>query len=123
MHHSLGKVQSLPRDAGDATTLTALADLAAEWPKKRPDTALDLAHRLTEFRGGCAAIQIIALPLSEPQAKWVRLRCGDWAAEIDSHLRALEGGKDVASVRTSADRTAERIEAELRDRAAKARGG
>ncbi len=111
------KVQDLPRDAGDTATLTALADLASEWQKKRPETALDLARRLIEFRGGCAAIQIVPLPLSESQARWVRLRCGDWAAEIDSHIRALEDGREVAVVRAAADRTAERIETELRARA------
>jgi hypothetical protein len=116
------KVRDLPRDAGDAATLTALADLAKQWSKKRPETALDLAHRLAEFREGCAAIQLVDLPLSGPQQEWVRSRCVEWAAEIDTHMRTLEKDRDVIAVRAAADLTAQRIETELRDRAAKAQG-
>ena len=113
------KVRQLPRDATDAQTLSALADLASEWGKKRPETADELARRLVEFREGCAAIRLAdGLPLSVPQRRWLDLRCGDWAAAIDHHLRTLEETRDVAAVRAAADRTTADIVRELRGRAA-----
>lgn len=114
------RVGTLP-PAGDAATLTALAGLADEWGRKRPETATDLARRLVEFREGCAAIQLAAdLPLTEPTRRWLRLRCADWAAEIDTHLRSLEATRDVAAARAAADATADRMARELQARAATA---
>jgi len=113
------KVKQLPAAATDAQTLTALADLAAEWGKKTPATPAELARRLVEFREGCAAIQLAEnLPLSDPNRQWLRLRCGDWAAALDGHLRTLEDTRDTAAVRTAADRTVAGLVAELRARAA-----
>jgi hypothetical protein len=39
-------------------TLAALAGLADEWKKERPDTPADLARRLVENREVCAATQL-----------------------------------------------------------------
>ncbi|MBY0457041.1 MAG: hypothetical protein K2V38_06875 [Gemmataceae bacterium] len=115
------KVEQLPRPATDAQTLTALADLADEFGKKQPATAPELLRRLIEFREGCGALQLAAdLPLSEPQARWLKLRCGDWAAEVDGHIRGLEAGGDLTAVRAAATRTATQAAAELRDRASRA---
>ena len=38
------------------------------------------------------------LPLSDENRTWLRLRCEDWAAAIDGHLRALEETRDAAAV-------------------------
>jgi hypothetical protein len=113
------KVDQLP--GGDAAALAALAGLADEWSRKRPDTPADLLQRLVEFRHGCGAVQLAdALPLSAREADWLRLRCADWAAEIDGHIRALERTRDAVAVRAAADGTAARIAGELRARAARA---
>ncbi len=116
------RLNKLPRDAGDAAVLAKLADLAAEWSKTRPESAEGLAQRLGQFRQGCAALQLADnLPLSAPQRQWLRLRCGDWAAAFDAHLRRLEETHDVAGVQAAADKTADRIAQELRERSHVAR--
>jgi len=113
----LARVGALP-PADDTATLAALARLADEWKKKRPETPTDLARRLVEFREGCAAIQLATdLPLTDANRRWLRLRCADWADEVDAHLRALEATRDVPAVRAAADATADRIARELRARA------
>jgi hypothetical protein len=116
------RVKELPRNAGDAAVLSRLADLAQEWANQRPTDADGLARRLMEFRLGCSVLLLDDdLPLSAPQQKWLRLRCGDWAAALDALLRRLDETRDVAGVRAAADATVAGIARELRDRAAAAR--
>lgn len=110
------RVNELPADADDRAVLDRLAVLAGEWSKKRPDTPVALAERLTEFRAGCAAIQLSELGLSPDTARWLKARCADWSAEIDGHLRSLEATHDVAAVRSATDVTVAGIVAELQAR-------
>ncbi|HKI30774.1 MAG TPA: hypothetical protein VKA46_02700 [Gemmataceae bacterium] len=113
------KIEQLPRDGGDTAVLRRLADLAAEWSNQRPDDVAGLDRRLIEFRAGCSALLLADdLPLSPENRKWLRLRCEDWAAAIDGHLRTLEETRDAVAVRAAADSTVRQIVAELRARAA-----
>jgi hypothetical protein len=85
---------------------------------------VELARQLSDFRQGCSALLLAQdLPLSAPQREWLKLRCGDWAAAIDDHLRRLEATRDVAGVRTAADVTLTGIVKELRERAAATQAG
>jgi len=110
------KISELPRNADAKTVFAKLADLADEWGKKPTDDRLALAKRLTEFRLGCSALRDAKLPLSAAESEWVKLRCQDWAAEIDKHLRDLDATGDVLAVRTAATATAAAIARELRER-------
>jgi len=111
------KINELPRDSDAKTVFTKMADLADEFDSKPTDDRLALATRLTEFRLGCSALQDAKLPLSATESEWVKLRCQDWAAEIDKHLRDLDRTGDVPAVRTAAAATATAIARELRERA------
>ncbi len=111
------KISQLPQKEKDTETLEALADLAIEWRKKRPETATELAQRLLEFRRGCAELQLNTLPLNAENSQWLKLRCSDWAFAIDQHLRTLEETANVNQVRNAVDQTVEIIERELRQKA------
>jgi len=110
------KINELPRNADPKAVFARLADLADEWGKKPTADRLALAKRLSEFRLGCSALQAADLPLSATESEWVKLRCRDWAAEIDKHLRDLDRTGDVPAVRTAATATAAAIARELRER-------
>jgi hypothetical protein len=90
--------------------LAQLADLAADWFKKRPDDARSLARRIAEFRQGCSTL-ILAdhKPLPETDRAWLVGKCRDWAAKLDEHLRAVEAGQDVGKVRDLADQTIRKL--------------
>jgi hypothetical protein len=112
------KIHDLPRSGGPRAVYAKLADLADEWGGKHPADPPALAQRLIEFRHGCAALQLASdLPLSDDERRWVKLRCGDWAAEFDRHLRTLEQSGDTERVWAAASDTVRRISAELRGRA------
>jgi hypothetical protein len=116
------QVDQLPRNASDPQTLTALADLAAEWDRQKPTNVNELAQRLFQFRAGCAALLLADdLPLSDANRRWLKLRCGDWAGAIDRDLRTLERTRDLAGVQADADRLSTQIVRELRERAGASR--
>lgn len=111
------KIGELPRNVDSKTVYAKLADLADEWGKKPTDDRLALAKRLTEFRLGCSALQgATDLPLPPADVAWVKGRCREWATLIDGHLRDLDAGEDVPSVRVAAGETVARMAKELRDR-------
>jgi hypothetical protein len=111
------KVHQLARGE-PKSTFRALADLAQEWKNKPTDDRASLARRLSEFRLGCSTLQATDLGLPADEARWLKLRCLDWSAAIDRHLRELDETGDVAAVRAAALETINGIVAELRQRAA-----
>jgi hypothetical protein len=95
-----------------------LAAASQEWFKKRPETALELARRIGQFRQGCSTLIVAEhKPLPEDDRKWLRERCRAWAEKFDRHLAALEAGEDVEKVREAMDATVNQLTKALRDRA------
>ena len=114
----LAKVKEVPRDAGPKAVFTKLAEFADEWHKKQPTDAAGLAKRLHEFRQGCTALQLADdLPLSTDDRVWLTGMCGEWAGQIDRHLRDLERTRDVSAVATAMKATASGMADDLRQRA------
>ena len=93
------------------------AELADQWNAKPTPDATALAQRLIEFRQGCAAIQLARdLPLPADDIRWLKLRCADWAAKIEDHLRTLEETGDTEAVQASVRSTIADIVLELTTR-------
>ncbi|MGZ3303087.1 MAG: hypothetical protein ACXWO3_18805, partial [Isosphaeraceae bacterium] len=98
--------------------LDRLADAAGEWFKKRPADPIALARRIGEFRQGCSVLILSPhKPLSGQDRAWLVEKCRAWAAKLDAHLAALEGGASAAKVRDDADATINKLIEALRDRA------
>ena len=109
---------ALADDLPPAVYLDRLADAAGEWFKKRPADPIALARRIGEFRQGCSLL--ILSPhkaLAAQDRAWLVDKCRAWAAKLDAHLAALEGGASAAQVRDDADATINKLIAALRDRA------
>ena len=109
---------ALAADVSREEYLNGLADAAAEWFKKRPETPADLAKRLVQMRQGCSALLLSDHPpLTEEDRKWLKERCRKWAAKFEAQLAAVESGKDVQEVRAEADATVSQLVKALRERA------
>ncbi len=109
---------ALAGDLPPAVYLDRLADAAGEWFKKRPDDPIALARRIGEFRQGCSVLILSPhKPLAAQDRTWLVEKCRAWAARLDAHLAALEGGASAAQVRDEADATINKLIAALRERA------
>ena len=109
---------ALADDLPPGVYLDRLADAAGEWFKKRPDDPIALARRIGEFRQGCSVLILSPhKPLSAQDRAWLVEKCRAWAAKLDAHLAALEGGASAAKVRDDADATINKLIEALRDRA------
>jgi len=109
---------ALAGDLPPAVYLDRLADAGGEWFKKRPDDPIALARRIGEFRQGCSVLILSPhKPLAAQDRAWLVDKCRGWAAKLDAHLAALEGGASAARVRDDADATINKLIAALRDRA------
>ena len=109
---------ALAEDLPPGVYLDRLADAAGEWFKKRPDDPIALARRIGEFRQGCSVLILSPhKPLAGQDRTWLVEKCCAWAAKLDAHLAALEGGASAAKVRDDADATINKLIAALRDRA------
>ena len=109
---------ALADDLPPGVYLDRLADAAGEWFKKRPDDPIALARRIGEFRQGCSVLILSPhKPLSARDRAWLVEKCRAWAAKLDAHLAALEGGASAAKVRDDADATINKLIEALRDRA------
>jgi hypothetical protein len=107
-----------------ADYLDRIADLADEWKTRDTSTPVALAERITEFRQGCAKLQLMEhKPLNEEQRTALLARCRKWAAKFDASLAELEATGDVAKVRGEMDATVAQLTATLRAEAAKVRAG
>jgi hypothetical protein len=108
---------ALPTASNSGEYLRRLADGAGEWFKKRPDNALALARRITEFRQGCSVLLLAEhRPLNAADRAWLISHCHAWSATLDEQLASLERTRDVAAVRASVDELAVRIQKTLRSR-------
>lgn len=109
---------ALDGDLPPAVYLDRLADAAAEWFRKRPDDPIAVARQIGEFRQGCSVLILSPhKPLGAQDRAWLVEKCRAWAARLDAHLAALEGGASAAKVRDDADATINKLIAALRDRA------
>jgi hypothetical protein len=109
---------ALPEDGTASVYLNRLADAAEDWFKTRPDEPAALARRIGEFRQGCEVLlQAEHRPLSVVDRDWLVTKCRAWAARLDAHLAALQGGEPVLKVRDEADRTVRQLIDALRQRA------
>ena len=109
---------ALADDLPPGVYLDRLADAAGEWFKKRPDDPIALARRIGEFRQGCSVLILSPhKPLTAQDRAWLVEKCRAWAAQLDAHLAALEGGASAATVRDDADATINKLIEALRDRA------
>jgi hypothetical protein len=109
---------ALPQDLARNDYFNHLADGAQSWFNQRPDDAVALAKRLTEFRQGCTVlIQSPHKPLPDEDRLWLVGKCRDWAAKLDAHLAALESGQGPLQVRREADETINKLIGVLRQRA------
>ena len=109
---------ALTVDLGPREYLQHLADGAQDWFNKRPETADALRTRLEQFRHGCDTLIAAEHPQLAPADRdWLRERCTAWRGKIDEHLAALAATGNIATVRTAADATVEKLQTALRDRA------
>jgi hypothetical protein len=109
---------ALAQDQEPGAYLDRIADTAGEWFNQRPETPIDLARRLGEFRQGCSVLILSPhRPLSAEDRTWLVEKCRDWAAKLDADLAALEGGEDPQRVRDQADTTANNLVRALHERA------
>jgi hypothetical protein len=107
-----------------ADYLDRIADLADEWKTRDTSTPVALAERITEFRLGCAKLQLMEhRPLTAEQRGDLLARCRKWAAKFDASLAELEATGDAAKVRSEMDATVAQMTAALRAEAAKIRAG
>jgi hypothetical protein len=98
--------------------LNALADAADTWFNKRPDSALDIATRISEFRQGCTQLMLADHePLSADDSQWLKTRCRAWAEKLDQALAQLEQGSDPVEVRSTVDALVRQLVETLRQRA------
>lgn len=108
----------LTADIPPAEYLQRLANAASQWFNRRPEDAADLRQRIQEFRHGCDTLQAASHPqLAAADREWLLERCRVWAGKLDGHLRDLNSGKDVSTVRSEADDTINKLMAALRERA------
>ena len=99
--------------------LNQLASGAEDWFKKKPETAVDLAQRILQFRQGCSKLIMAEhKPLPAEDRAWLVERCRVWAAKLDASVAALEAGEPLDTVRTQADETIRKLIDALRARAA-----
>jgi hypothetical protein len=109
---------ALAGDLGPGAYLNRLADTAGEWFDQRPQSPIDLARRLGEFRLSCTVLILSPhRPLSAQDRAWLVEKCRAWAAKLDSVIASLENGENPATVRDQADATATALLKALRDRA------
>ncbi|MBT4863886.1 MAG: hypothetical protein HON53_02035 [Planctomycetaceae bacterium] len=109
---------ALPQDVPADVYFTRLADGADEWFKKRPETAKDLALRISQFRQGCSTL-ILAdhRPLSAEDSKWLIGKCREWAVKLDQYLAAAEADDpNVQEIREQTDETVHKLIQALRMR-------
>jgi hypothetical protein len=116
-----GKEGALPQNAAPRDYFESIAAGARAWSKKRPDDAVALARRLTEFRAGCSALILSDhKPLSPADREWLVRRCRNWAEKIDDQLTALDLAKDVNQTHREMDLLVKKMVDEIRERASKA---
>jgi hypothetical protein len=113
--------EALPQDVSAARYLNHLADGASEWFNKRPESAVEVARRIAEFRQGCSALLLTKHePLTPEDKAWLVARCRSWAERLDKHLGAVESGVDPLTVRGETDQTITQLVQALRIRAGEA---
>jgi hypothetical protein len=111
----------MPPEADRARYLQELADRAGEWFDERPADPVALARRLSEFRQGCAVLQLAPHePLSPDARAELKKRCGNWARAFDGYLARVEAGnEDPITIRNEADATVRKLMDALRTEAQK----
>jgi hypothetical protein len=115
------KPDALPNDKPAPEYLNALADAGAEWFKKRPEDAPDVARRINDFRRGCSTLILAPhKPLANADREWLVERCRAWAKKLDEQLVALEQGADPIKVRAEVDGIVNKLVDALRGRAKQA---
>lgn len=112
------KPGAMPEHLPAPQYLERLADGAGEWFGKRPETAPELAARISEFRKGCSTLIFAPhAPLDEEDRQWLVERCRAWAVKFDQQLVALEAGEDPLRVRSEMDTVVKTLIDKLRERA------
>lgn len=97
--------------------LDHLATAADQWFGQKGTSAVEVAVRLSEFRQGCARLQLANhAPLDEADRRWLLERCRKWSEQIDQHLARLENGAAADAVLADADATVNRLVKALRER-------
>jgi hypothetical protein len=97
--------------------LEKLATSADQWFDQKGASSVDVAVRLSEFRQGCARLQLANhAALDEADRRWLLERCRKWSSQIDQHLARLENGAAVESVLVDANETVHRLVKALRER-------
>jgi hypothetical protein len=100
-----------------ADYLERLAEAADQWFSQKGTSAVDVAVRLTEFRQGCARLQLAGhAPLDAADREWLLERCRKWSAQIDQHLARLENGAAPETVLSDANEMVNRLIKALRER-------
>jgi hypothetical protein len=118
------KADALPTDVKPADYLDRIADLNDEWDKQRPETAEALAQRISEWRLGCARLQLQEhRPLDPKEKEWLLEKCRKWAHDIDARLADLESTRDVNRVRQEIATKVRKTSETLREEAERLRKG
>ncbi len=116
------KADELNQIKDPAEYFTRIAELAEEWNGRDTSTPILLAQQITEFRAGCARLQLMQhQPLSEPQRQALLERCRKWAKKFDENLTTLESTGDSEKVRVEMNATVKQLTTILRAEAAKIR--
>ena len=107
----------VPEKLSGSEYLSALAQGAASWGKKRPTDKAGLIKRLSEFRAGCNRLANMEHPsLSQVNRIWLRSSCRGWLTDIDALIESVPRS-DFDAVLAEADAVASRMNDELVQRA------
>ena len=116
------KAEELQKITQPADYYAHIADLADEWNKQDTSTAIALAQRITEFRQGCAKLQLMDhKTLNDNQRKELLAKCQKWAKKFDASLIELETTQNVAKVKDDMTATVTQLVKTLRAESAKQR--
>lgn len=108
-------------DANAAAYLRKIATISEDYLSKGPESAEELATRITEFRAGCTRLLLAEhAQLTEAGREDLRKRCRNWAAKLDAQLAALEKDpKQAPTISGEVDQLARTLATTLRGQADK----
>jgi hypothetical protein len=117
---------ALPEKASPAEYLDHLKVGAKQYFDKPPQTAVDLAKRVGEFRKGCAVLLLTQqTPLTTADQKWLMDKCQLWAEHFENDLNDLErkNGTNFSEVNDKVNKEVNALVKQLEEKAQEVQAG
>lgn len=110
---------AMPENATTPEYFEAIADGGEAWFNRSPESKIEFAIRLSEYRQGCSRLILSEhKPLSLEDRTWLTGKCRDWAGKLDEHLADLEAAdKPFSQTLQETNETVRRLVSALRERA------